>query len=307
MNLKKSRLIALLMASSMTLVGCQRESKSQDETAYLEDQISILNEKISKIESDLSKNHTESNAVSNEVSSEVSNTFTEIVKKFSNKTPYFWGEEGEGIISRFDTSQKNQIALTLDACGGANGSSYDEELINFLIQNDIPATLFVNYRWIEANEEIFLQLADNPLFQIENHGYEHKPLSVNGQSKFGIDGTEDVEDVLLEIKKNEEKIYQLTGKKTTFFRSGTAYYDDVAIQVANELGYSIAGFSVNGDIGASLSREEIVATVNSASSGDIIISHFNQPQGDTYEGLSESLIKLKNDGYEFVLLEDVVK
>jgi peptidoglycan/xylan/chitin deacetylase (PgdA/CDA1 family) len=40
----------------------------------------------------------------------------------------------------------------------------------------VPATLFVNARWIEANPRQFRQLAADPLFEIANHGTEHRPL-----------------------------------------------------------------------------------------------------------------------------------
>lgn len=38
-----------------------------------------------------------------------------------------------------------RIALTLDACGGG----FDAELIQFLIQQRIPATLFVTKKWLD--------------------------------------------------------------------------------------------------------------------------------------------------------------
>ena len=35
-------------------------------------------------------------------------------------------------------------------------------------------------------KEIFLELANNPLFEIENHGYLHRPLSVTENSIYNI-------------------------------------------------------------------------------------------------------------------------
>lgn len=100
------------------------------------------------------------------------------------------------------------IALTFDACGGKEGSGYDEKLIDYLIKENIPATLFINARWITANKDIFAKLAANPLFEIENHGT--------------------VNEVIREVKENADQIEKLTGRRPLFFRSGTAYYDDIA-------------------------------------------------------------------------------
>lgn len=226
-----------------------------------------------------------------------------IIKKYENIEPKEWGEDLK-LVTNYINTENKEIALTLDACGGKNGSDYDKELIDFLEEEKIPATLFINYRWIEANKDIFMTLAGSYNFKIENHGYGHKPLSVNKNSIYNIEGTSNIEEVIKEIKLNEEQIYKLTEGKTKYFRSGTAYYDDVAIQIAKELGYKIAGFSINGDGGATYSKEEVINEVSKAKSGDIIICHFNQPNGYTFEGLSQALIKLREEGYTFVKLED---
>lgn len=68
--------------------------------------------------------------------------------------PKQWGENVTGVVTTFHTPKK-EIALTFDACGGsAKSSQYDAELIKFLNENRIPATLFINSRWIHSNPEI---------------------------------------------------------------------------------------------------------------------------------------------------------
>jgi peptidoglycan/xylan/chitin deacetylase (PgdA/CDA1 family) len=91
------------------------------------------------------------------------------------------------------------IALTFDACGGPGGSGYDRALIDFLRRREIPATLFINSRWIDANPAIFRRLAAEPLFEIANHGTRHRPLSVTGRSAYGIPGTRSAAEVYDEI------------------------------------------------------------------------------------------------------------
>lgn len=230
----------------------------------------------------------------------------DIINKYENKEPTKWGEKVEGVINNINTNEKI-IALTFDACGGANGSGYDKELIDYLISEQIPATLFINYRWIESNKETFLRLAKNELFEIENHGKEHRPLSVKSNAIYGIDGTNSVQGVIDEIKLNEKVIYDLTKIKTKYFRSGTAYYDEIGVEVANELGYEVIGFSINADAGATFTQKEIENSMTKCKGGDIVIGHFNQPNKNTYEGLKDILIKLKDKGYKFVKLEDIMQ
>lgn len=219
--------------------------------------------------------------------------------------PKQWGENVTGVITNFHTDKK-EIALTFDACGGsARSSQYDAELIDFLNENHIPATLFINSRWIQSNPEIFAHLAANPLFEIANHGTAHHPLSVNGKSIYNIPGTASPEEVAHEINGNGDLIEKLTGKRPRFFRSGTAYYDEQAVAIAHKNGVEIAGFSVLGDAGATFSAPKVAQQLESAHNGDIVIFHMNHPEGGTREGVIEGITKLKAQGFSFVRLSDV--
>jgi peptidoglycan/xylan/chitin deacetylase (PgdA/CDA1 family) len=218
-----------------------------------------------------------------------------------------WGENVTGVVTHFH-SDKKEIALTFDACGGSiKSSQYDSGLIEFLIAHHIPATLFINSRWIDSNPEIFMKLSSNPLFEIANHGTAHKPLSVEGKSVYGIQGTASAEEVIAEIQGNNNKIEKLTGKRPAFFRSGTAYYDEHAVALAHTIGMEIGGFSVLGDAGATFSAPKVTHQLTSAHSGDIILLHMNHPEGGTRDGVIEGINALQNEGFTFVRLSDVKK
>lgn len=278
--MRKFSIVLILMIVIGSNIGCSKTSKNDYE-------IENNTDKIEQSEEEENKEH--------EIEKQ-------IIEKYSEQIPTQWGEKLDKVINNIDTSER-EIALTFDACGGEYGSGYDEELIDYLIKENIKATLFVNYRWIESNKDTFLELAKNSLFEIENHGYSHKPLSVTENSIYNIEGTNSVEEVIKEIKLNEKAIYELTGIKTKYFRSGTAYYDEVAINIAEDLGYKIAGYSINGDGGATFSKGEVEDSLKQSKSGDIVICHFNQPQKETFEGLKDILSTLKNEGYKFVRLD----
>jgi peptidoglycan/xylan/chitin deacetylase (PgdA/CDA1 family) len=226
-----------------------------------------------------------------------------VVKKFSKTKPTQWGMFIPGVKTQLDTNDK-VIALTFDACGNPGSFGYDAELIDFLIKENIPATLFLNSKWIDANLPIVEQLINNPLFEIGNHGTEHKPCSVDGRSAYGIKGTKNVEEVFDEIELNSRKIELLTKKKPKFFRSGTAHYDDVAVKIANYLGYEIVNFTINGDYGATASKEQVMNNLLKAKNGDIILLHMNHPEKETAEGVMLAIPQLKQLGYKFVKLSD---
>jgi len=227
-----------------------------------------------------------------------------ILSGFGKSIPSKWGEKITGVKSRLNTNEK-VIALTFDACGGKNGSGYDKDLIDYLKTNQIKATLFLSGSWIDKNEEITKNLSEDPLFEIENHGLTHKPCSVNGKSAYNIAGTKDIGEVVDEIEKNAKKIEAITGKKALFYRSGTAYYDNVCVAITNELGYQVAGFSIAGDGGAKFSVSQIKKALLKAIPGSIYLFHMNQPRGKTFEGIKEVLPILKDQEYSFVKLSEI--
>ena len=172
-----------------------------------------------------------------------------------------WGTNVEGVVSRILTKEK-VIYLTFDACGGGRGSGYDEALVQFLIDHHIEATLFINSRWIDANPDVFAELSKNPLFSLQNHGTRHKPLSLTPRRTYGIRSTGNLEMTREEILVNHEKMKSLTGVAPKFFRAGTAYYDTYSVELANDLGYRVIGFDVNGDGGATFNPANLSRQVN---------------------------------------------
>jgi peptidoglycan/xylan/chitin deacetylase (PgdA/CDA1 family) len=227
----------------------------------------------------------------------------QITDRYSGRKPSQWGENVTGVRTRLTTGEK-VVALTLDACGSARGQGVDARLMDFLEKERIPATLFINARWIDVNPGLFRRLAANPLFEIANHGLRHKPASVNGRSVYGIEGTKDVGGVIEEIELNARKIEAITGKRPKLYRSGTAYYDEVAVEIAGVLGHEVAGYSVLGDAGATFSAAQVKSALLGAVQGDVILCHMNHPESGTGAGIIAAVPELKRRGFTFVRMSD---
>ncbi|MEV6561130.1 polysaccharide deacetylase family protein [Nocardia sp. NPDC051756] len=224
-----------------------------------------------------------------------------VVARHAGEQPQQWGVAMPGILSTFAATGK-QMALTFDACGGAGNNDIDESLVNFLIAQQIPATLFLNKRWIDANQQRAAQLAMNPLFELANHGVAHKPLSVNGQAAYGIAGTGSAQEAADEVWANHERLTGLVGRPPRFFRAGTAHYDDVAVAIVNELGEIPVGFSINADYGATASAAKVQGAMNAAAPGAISLAHMHRPQSGTGAGMIAVLPAIREMGFTFVHL-----
>jgi peptidoglycan/xylan/chitin deacetylase (PgdA/CDA1 family) len=246
---------------------------------------------------------TASQAMSSDMQPTLESLKQDIAARFYGKKPTHWGERVPGVRTRLATDDK-VIALTLDACGSAGGKGVDSRLMDFLVHVRIPATLFINARWIDANPELFRRLAANPLFEIANHGMRHKPASVSGRSIYGIQGTKDTVELVEEIELNARKIETIIGRRPKLYRSGTAYYDEVAVEISRALGHEVAGFSILGDAGATYTAAQVKEALLGASAGDVILCHMNHPESGTGAGITAAVPELKRRGFSFVRMSD---
>ena len=146
------------------------------------------------------------------------------------------------------------------------------------------------------------ELAANPLFEIANHGDQHRPASVTGRKAYGLRGTRNARELVEEIGESDRKLRALGVRAPRYYRSGTNFYDDVALALAADLGYEVVGYTVAGDAGATLSRNKVRDALLGSRPGDIVLCHMNHPRSDTAEGLTEALPLLVQKGFRFVHL-----
>jgi peptidoglycan/xylan/chitin deacetylase (PgdA/CDA1 family) len=229
----------------------------------------------------------------------------QIVTEFAHTKPGAWGESVPGVINKLVTQNK-YVAFTFDACGGKNGVGYDKELIDFLHNEKVPATLFISGKWIDANFISFLKLSRDTLFEIENHGLNHKPCSMDGKSIYGIQGTSNMGEAYDEIEANALKIEAITKTAPRFYRSATAYIDEACVRMAEKTGITVVGFQIlSGDAvpftPASIIEENVIKKIKP---GAIVIMHFNHPEWNTFETMKNIVPKLRQMGYSFVRLKE---
>ena len=224
-------------------------------------------------------------------------------ERYAGRVPQTFGTSMRGIVETVPvTPGKRTIALTFDACGGPSGSAVDQGLIDALREYAVPATLFLSATWIDANPEATRKLAADPLFRLENHGTRHLPLSVNGQAAYGIAGTATPAEAIAEIDGNRALLADY-GVESTWFRAGTAHYDDVAVDIARQRGVAIAGYTVNGDFGATAPANHVASALRHAPDGAIVLAHMNHPTSGTGPGVRRALEQLRGDAVRFTFLD----
>ena len=194
------------------------------------------------------------------------------------------------------------IYLTFDAC--MNGS--DPRILKVLVEEAIPATIFATARWIRRNPETMRVLLSRPdLFEIENHGENHVPAIDRPLRVYGIAAAGSPEAVAREVEGGLAAIAGSGAPRPHWFRGATAKYTISAMQEIEAMGLRIAGYSINGDAGATAGALAAERRILAARDGDVILAHINQPTHPAGAGVARALVMLKKRGFVFRRLEDM--
>jgi len=196
-----------------------------------------------------------------------------------------------------------RVALTFDACMGKT----DERILSTLIDNNIPATIFVTARWLKRNDAAIAVFKAHPdLFEIENHGAMHVPAVDQPVSIYGIPAAGSPKAVEAEVAGGAAAIEE-QGLTPHWFRGATAKYSLSSIGQIRQMGFRVAGYSVNGDGGSLLGASAAEKRIAASKDGDVIIAHINQPAHAAGTGVVKGILDLKARGYAFVRLDDATE
>ena len=194
------------------------------------------------------------------------------------------------------------VAVTLDACSGHT----DFTILDALIDHQIPATLFVTGLWLARNPQAIARIKAYPsLFEIGNHGGRHLAAIWGRTAPFGVRAAGSPDAVLEDVQTGEQAIVAAFQKKPVWYRGATAVYSADALPLIAKNGYAIAGYSLNGDAGASLSASAVAQRLAHAQNGDVVLAHLNHPERPCGKGLVKGLLDLQSRGVRFVHLGTV--
>lgn len=187
-----------------------------------------------------------------------------------------------------------EIALTFD-----DGPSLQntEEILGILKEYGIRATFFVIGENAAADPER-IRMIHEAGHEIGNHTYTHAYISKIKP-----------EQLREEIRKTEAVLKEITGEKPNVFRPPGGYYDKASLAVLEEMGYKSILWSLDTRDWSMPKSDTIVSKIEeNAVGGDIILFHdLNDKRLPTPEALKRILPYLKENGYEFVTISEMIE
>ncbi len=209
------------------------------------------------------------------------------------------------------------IALTFDLCEGEKEiSGYDPGIVNYLRANRIKATFFAGGKWMRSHPEKTMQLMAEPLFEIGNHGWNHKNFRKldKGEARDQVLWTQAQYELLWE-ELQARPCFHATGEQETsiprvprLFRFPFGACNLDALKMLQDLGLPAIQWNiVSGDPAKGRSAAAIAETVlRSARPGSIIVFHANGRGHGTADSLPMFAPMLGKAGFEFVTVSELL-
>lgn len=200
------------------------------------------------------------------------------------------------IIEHGDRSSK-KIAITFDACPTGLTDEYDEKVVEVLLREKVPATIFMSGRWVEKNPEKAKFLAEQSQFEIAAHSYYHPHLLEKPDER-----------VVRELKRTQKIIKKATGKTPRYFRAPYGEVDERIAMLAKAEGLTTIQYDIaSGDPDPGLSPQRIARVVlRDARGGSIIVFHLNKKGVHTAEVLPEIIDGLRKRGFTLVTVGEML-
>ena len=202
----------------------------------------------------------------------------------------FAGADRKLPIYCVDTQDK-KIAISFDAAWGNDDT---HTLIEILKDYDVPATFFVVGAWVDKYPESVKELSDAG-HQIQNHSNTHPYMTQLSTAKMTD-----------ELTSCNEKIKAITGVSPTLFRPPYGDYDNAVIETVESVKMYPIQWSVDSlDWKDNATADSIYKRVTSrVTNGSIVLFHNDAEH--TPEALPNILKTLKEQGYEFVFINDLI-
>lgn len=186
-------------------------------------------------------------------------------------------------------ADKKAIALTVNVDWG---EEYIPKMLEVFDTKDVKATFFLSGKWVEKHPDIVKDIYSRG-HELGNHGYSHPhPDKLSVQQN------------IEEIQKTEQAIERITGFKTRLFAPAYGEKKQHVVDAAAKIGYRTIYWSLDTIDWQKPKPSTIVERiVPRAFNGAIVLMH---PTENTVLALPEIIHKLKEQGYSFMTVSEII-
>lgn len=207
---------------------------------------------------------------------------------------YYLDSLGAPAVQKYEPIWQGDSSLKSVSliCNVVWGEEFIPEMLQILRSKDVKITFFLGGQWAEDFPEL-TALIDKEGHEIGNHGYAHlHPSRLSDEQNWE------------EIRRTEEIIQGIIGKKTRLFHPPYRELDERAVNIAGQKGYLTIMSSVDTIDWQRPAPEVIVSRVDQkAHNGAIVLMH---PTAPTVRALPQIIENLKAQGYQIVTVSQLL-
>lgn len=189
------------------------------------------------------------------------------------------------------------VALTFDACATrSHHYKFDRNVFDVLKRERIPVTIFVSGRWVEGHPDVMAELAADPLVEFGDHSYEHPHMAHLPVAR-----------IVAEIDQTEAALAKY-GKRSVAFRPPFGEWSSRLVYVLQDLHLPTVTWDVvSGDPSARTTKDRMIRNVvDNARAGSIVVFHINGRGHKTAEALPVIVRDLRERGFHFVQVSELL-
>lgn len=187
-------------------------------------------------------------------------------------------------------TDERKVAISFDAAWGADKTS---QIMDICEQYDVNATFFLVGFWVEDYPDVARSIADRG-FEIGLHSSTHPDMCNLSVEQMG-----------LELSKNQQIIESVCGVKAKLFRPPYGSYNNELLDTCRNMGITTIQWSVDSLDWKGLSAGEIAGRVCQKSKpGSIVLFHNNSD--NIISGLKLVLEYYKNNNYKVVPVGELI-
>ena len=183
-----------------------------------------------------------------------------------------------------------KIAISFDCAWGVD---YTDKLLSIMETHGVKCTFFMVKFWVDKHPDYVKKISDAG-HEIGTHSSSHPYMSKLSKEKISI-----------ELSSSIDAIENITKTKVTLFRPPYGDYNNLLIKTCREMGLYTIQWSIDSLDWKDLSAYQIKKRVlDNLDKGKIVLFH-NQGL-HTADALEEIIIAVKNQGYEFVPIGELI-
>ena len=219
-----------------------------------------------------------------------------------------------GTIRSVDTGGEKAVALTFDMCELAvSTTGCDMEILSFLRQKGVPATLFMGGKWMRTHAGRVTQIMREPLFEIGSHAWTHGNFGIMTEQAM----REQIEGAQAQYAELRERALREAAEQgcpppripayTGLFRLPYGRCCDRALEILAEYGLRVIQWDVPAEAGKDNASPSVArAAARMVRPGSIVLMHANLVPRGTAALVRNFVAELESQGYRFVKVSELL-